>query len=137
MSFRLLLILLTMLSVLSRTVAGLILLIWGSQNDLPVIIHLFNGVLVLYGIGLLVSDEFKTLSPFPFVILFLSEVIIFIVNLFAINYHFDKWYDVHFPVTDQIVIGSFLDVLINLILVAYYFFFVRRKNHLKDACSHR
>lgn len=127
MSFRSVLILLTLLNTLSRTVAELILLLWGGQFDLPIIIHLFSGVLILYGIGVLVYDDFKTLSPLPFVGLFLSKIIIYIINLFVLNHHFDKWNDVHFSALDRIVIGDFFSALVNLILVVYYFVFVRRR----------
>jgi len=40
----------------------------------------------------------------------------------VINYQFpEKWYNVHFPMFEQILIGNFMDVAINFGLVFYYF----------------
>lgn len=128
MSFRTLIILLTILSTLGRIVAEFIVIGSGSQANLPITIHVFSIALIVYAITILIYDEFKRLSPLPFVILFLTESIVFIINLFLLYDQDGKWYGMyHMPVFDQVITGSYLSVLVNVIVVIYYFTVVRKR----------
>lgn len=125
MWFRALLVIFTIITILSKTIAGLIILF--LHNDLPIIIQVFSGGLVIYGILILIYYRSKTKSYLPFIILFLSEIIIFVANLFIINSQYtDQWYNIHFSLLEYSIIGTIPTMIINLLLILYYFIFFRR-----------
>lgn len=126
MSFRSLLIFLTVLTIISRTAAGLIIIFVNS--DLPSVIQLFSGGLVIYGIWILIYYRFISKSCFPFIVLFSSEVLILIINLSIINYQYtDKWYKINLPMIEQAITGNLFTVIVNLLLISYYFIIFNKK----------
>lgn len=126
MWFRSLLVVLTILTVLSKLISGLIILF--LDNDLPIISQLFNAGLVVYGIWILIYYRTKPKSYLPFIILFLSEIIIFVSNLFIINFQFtNQWYDIDFSLLEYSILGTIPTMIINLLLILSYFIYFRQR----------
>lgn len=119
MTFRKLIIFIIFLDIVSRSIGGLVVLL--TDNQLPIIIQLFNLAIVLYGVWLFVYTKIRSFSLAPFLAFFVLEIVIFITNLFAIHFLLDTWYTIHLNVFQFMVTGNFLDVAINVIILVFLY----------------
>lgn len=85
------------------------------KNNLPIIVVVFNVLLLIFALSLIIANKKKKLDPLAFVPFFISEIAVVIANILICRHESIE----KFTVYESGLIGSGWDILVNSILIIF------------------